>query len=300
MKILVTGATGFIGSAVMKRLASEPSYQVVPSSKRLDSNSIWQDALHGVDVVIHCAARVHVMHETALDPLAEFRKINVEGTRALAQQAAAVGVKRFIFLSSIKVNGEFTAPGKPFTAEDKPAPQDAYGQSKLEAEQALLSISRSSTMESVVIRPPLVYGPGVKGNFAVLVKLVASGIPLPLGSVQNLRSFVALDNLVDLIHHTITHPNAANQTFLVSDGEDVSTPTLLRMIAGAMNLPSRLFPCPTPFLVLAARVIGKKEIAQRLCANLQLDIHKTCETLDWKPPIGLQEGLRHTAQNLVK
>ncbi len=292
MNIFLTGSKGFIGSALLRPLLMEGKYRVICSQGRLSPNTDWLSELQGVDVIIHCAARVHVMRESALDPLAEFRRVNVAGTATLAKQAALCGVKRFIFLSSIKVNGEATRPGEAFRTDDTPAPLDAYGQSKWEAELALQSIARDSGMEVTIIRPPLVYGPGVKGNFALLVKLVAKGLPLPLGSIHNARSLVAIDNLVDLICTTLSSPAAANQTFLVSDNADISTPDLLRNLAHAMHIRPRLFPFPPRLLEVGAKLLGKEAMAQRLCSNLQADISKTMRILDWKPPISLGEGLR--------
>ncbi len=291
MHILVTGATGFIGSAVMRRMAAD-GYRVTASQVRLEANADWRAALQGIDVVIHTAARMHVVHDHSRDPLTEFRKVNVEGTLCFARQAAEAGVKRLIFLSSIKVNGEVTAPNKPFTAEDVPVPEDAYALSKLEAEKGLEEIAQNHGMELVIIRPPLVYGPAVKGNMALLMKLVALRLPLPLGSIHNARSLVALDNLVDLLCCCLTHPAAANQVFLVSDGEDVSTPELLQRMATAMGKNAMLLPCPTSLLRLIGVVLGKEHIVQRLCGSLTLDISKTHQLLGWKPRISMQEALK--------
>jgi UDP-glucose 4-epimerase len=255
----------------------------------------WSTALNGVSVVVHCAARVHVMRDTSVDPLEEFRRVNVQGTLNLARQAAAAGVRRFVFVSSIKVNGEATQPGCPFTADDILAPLDPYGVSKMEAEQALREIVRQTGMEVVIIRPPLVYGPGVKANFAAMMRWLQRGVPLPLGAIHNQRSLVALDNLVDLIMTCIKHPAAANQTFLVSDGEDASTTELLRRMGQAMGHPARLLPVPASWLKLAAGLIDKRDVAQRLCGSLQVDISKTRELLGWVPPVSLDEGLRRAA-----
>ena len=283
MNILVTGARGFIGSAIMHAIPG-----TVAAGCRAEPNTDWSERLKNIDVVIHAGARVHVMNETAGDPLAEFRRANVESTKNLAEHAAKAGVKRFIYLSSIKVNGEATTA--PFTADDAPKPEDAYGVSKYEAEEALKTIG----LEYCVIRPPLVYGRGVKANFALLVKLVKLGLPLPFASIRNKRSFVALDNLVDLIRTCTTHPNAANQTFLVSDGDDVATPELMRRIAIAMGKKVCLLPVPPSLLQLGAKLVGKGDIAQRLCGNLQVDIRKTQELLGWSPPITMMEGLEKT------
>lgn len=244
-----------------------------------------------ISTVIHLAARVHVMHDTSVDPLAAFREVNADATLQLAAQAAVSGVRRFVFVSSVKVNGEATALGHPFTAADAPAPQDAYAVSKWEAEQGLRQIAVSSGMEIVIIRPPLVYGPGVKANFAALMRAVQRGLPLPLGAVHNLRSLVGLDNLVDFIITCARHPAAANQTFLVSDGADVSTPALIRAMARAAGRPSRLFSVPVGLLGSVASMVGKRPAVDRLCNSLQLDISKARELLQWTPPFTLEDGL---------
>lgn len=313
MSIFLTGASGFVGRAVLKSLQARdllvrPVFRseasavdadlplavaVVRSS--LDASTEWSDVLSDEDVVIHCAARVHVMSETSANPLADFRKVNVEGTLHLAQQAAEAGVKRFIFISSIKVNGEGTAPGKPYTAFDTPAPQDPYGVSKMEAEQGLREIAQQTGMEVVIIRPVLVYGPGVKANFRSMMNWLNKGVPLPLGAIHNKRSLVSLDNLVDLIVTCVDHPAAANQTFLVSDGEDLSTSEMLRRMAGALGKPARLLPVPAAMLECGAALLGKRAVAQRLCGSLQVDIRHTCETLNWSPPVSVDEGFRAAA-----
>jgi nucleoside-diphosphate-sugar epimerase len=252
----------------------------------------WHAALVGVETLVHLAARVHVMHDTTENPLEAFREVNVHGTLNLAQQAAEAGVKRFIFISSIKVNGEFTRHGHPFTETNTPSPQDAYGVSKHEAEQGLRQIAAVTGMELVVIRPPLVYGPGVKANFAALMRAVQKGWPLPLGAIHNLRSLVALDNLVDFIITCISHPQAANQTFLISDGQDLSTTELVRGLAQAAGVPARLMPVPVWLLGWAGRLVGKGDAVLRLCGNLQIDSSKARNLLGWKPKISVQEGLR--------
>jgi nucleoside-diphosphate-sugar epimerase len=265
----------------------------------VDGATDWTPALHGCTTVMHLAARVHVMAERASNPFLEFRRVNVDGTLNLGRQAAAAGVRRFVFVSSVKVNGESTSANHPYTAADAPAPQDPYGISKMEAEQGLRQIAAGTGMEVVIIRPPLVYGPGVKANFASLIRAVQRGIPLPLGSVtHNRRSFVALDNLVDLLITCIDHPAAANQTFLVSDGEDLSTADLLRRLGHAMDKPARLFPVPPSLLQLGATLLGKGDMAQRLLGNLQVDISHTRNTLNWNPPVSVDEGLRRAVAGL--
>ena len=313
--ILVTGATGFVGRALVQRLlAEDESRRVAVAVRRggqqwpervlprvtgdLEPSTDWSVALGGVSAVVHCPARVHVMSDTAADPLAEFRRVNVQGTLNLARQAAAVGAQRFVFVSSIKVNGEATQLGRPFTADDAPAPLDAYGVSKMEAEQGLRELSAQTGMEVVIIRPTLVYGPGVKANFAAMMRWLRRGIPLPLGAIHNQRSVVALDNLVDLIVTCLSHPAAANQTFLVSDGEDVSTTELLQRMGHAMNRPARLIPVPAGLLTQAAALLGKRNVAQRLCGSLQVDIQKTRQLLGWNPPLTLDQGLKKAAEGM--
>jgi nucleoside-diphosphate-sugar epimerase len=310
MKVLLTGASGFLGGAVLataqsrgvpvrsvfRRAASVAECDSVTIST-LTNDTDWSFALSGIDVVVHCAARVHVMHDTESDPYVAFRTVNVEGTLNLARQSAAAGVKRLVFVSSVKVNGEETQPGCAYTADDVAAPEDPYGISKAEAEAGLRLLSHQTGMEVVIIRPPLVYGPGVKGNFSSLVSWVARGLPLPLGlATTNRRSFVGLDNLVDLILTCIDHPNATNQTFLVSDGEDLSTADLLRRIGKSLSRPARLIPVPVSILMIASRLLGKSSIAQRLLGSLQVDISKTCTLLNWKPPVSVDEGLRRAVQ----
>ena len=311
MKIHLTGATGFVGQALQAQLylSSHNAFATVrakQSDLTSNSNSLvvgdisaptkWSDALHGIDAVVHLAARVHVMHDTAIDPLAEFRIVNTDGTLNLARQAAASGVRRFVYLSSIKVNGEATHYGCPFTPNDLAAPQDPYGISKHEAEVGLREIARATGMQVVIIRPTLVYGAGAKGNFKSLMKLVARGLPLPLASIDNRRSLVGIDNLVDFIITCLEHPAAANETFLVSDGEDLSTPDLIRRMARAMNRPARLLPVPKSMLMAAATMLGKRDMAQRLCGSLQVDISKARALLGWNPPVSVDEGLRRAVK----
>lgn len=309
--ILVTGASGFVGGKLIKRLAAMPSVAVRGAVRaklesdhsgliavgEISGDTDWAEALLGQRVIVHTAARAHIMDDKASDPLTEFRKVNVAGTLNLARQAAAAGVERFVFISSIKVNGEQTPSGQCFTADDCPAPEDPYGISKSEAEQGLQQIARETGMEVVIVRPPLVYGPGVKGNFATMIKLVAKGLPLPLGAIDNKRSLVALDNLVDLIITCIDHPAAANQVFLAGDGEDLSTSELLRRLGVAMSRPARLLPVPAGMLRLGATVLGKKAMAQRLLGSLQVDISKAREVLGWAPPVSVDEGLRRCFKN---
>jgi len=306
MKILLTGANGFVGGHLVQALEATPGIDLTAAIRRpvevlaartimvqdLDANTDWSAALKNQNVVIHAAARAHIMKDDAADPMLEYRRTNVEGTLNLAHQAAAASIKRFIFLSSIKVNGEQTEVGRPFYADDTARPIDDYGVSKAEAEKGLLEISSDTGMEVVIIRPPLVYGQNIKGNFAKLIALVAKGVPLPLAMVKNQRSFVAIDNLVDLIITCINHPKAANQIFLVSDGQDLSTPELLDGMAKAMGRDMRLFPIPLSLLSFVAGVIGKRDEANRLLGSLQLDISKTLDVLDWAPVINFEEGVR--------
>ena len=310
--ILVTGATGFVGNALVARLAHYgvetracvrrsdafmPDGVHVVQVGDMSADTDWGAALAGVEVVVHAAARVHLMIDTATDPLAEFRRINVQGTLNLARKAAAAGMRRFIFISSIKVNGEGTKLGVPYSANDLPAPVDPYGISKMEAEAGLRRISWDTGMEVVIIRPPLVYGHGVKANFAALMRAVQRGWPLPLGAVHNQRSLVALGNLVDFIVKCISHPQAANQTFLVSDGQDLSTTELVRGMARAAKVPARLLPVPVWVLQAGATLLGKGDAMQRLCGNLQLDISKARQLLGWVPPVSVEEGLRRAVHD---
>ncbi|WP_302174255.1 SDR family oxidoreductase [uncultured Hydrogenophaga sp.] len=312
MSWLITGGTGFVGQALTRRALAEgkdvrlalrrPFEQGAAQGLmvgQIDSQTAWQGALEGVDTIFHLAARVHVMNETATDPLTAFRAVNTAGTLNLARQAAAAGVRRLVFLSSIKVNGEHTAPGRPFAANLPGRPEDPYGQSKWEAEQGLQGLARETGLEVVVVRPPLVYGPGVRANFAALIRAVHRGWPLPLASVTgNRRSLVALDNLVDLLVTCADHPAAAQQTFLVSDGDDLSTAELLLRMASALGRSPRLLPFPPALLRLGAATLGRQAVVQRLLDNLQVDITHTRQTLGWQPPITVDEGLRRTVAGL--
>jgi len=304
-KILITGANGFVGKALCQRLISRnidfrgatrtPSRgdNRYISVGDLDASNDWRVALEGCDAVVHLANRAHIMHEVASDPLGEFRRVNVQGTLNLARQAIATGVRRFVFVSSIKVNGEVTH-SIPFRASDRPAPSDAYGITKLEAEEALRSLCSQSTMQLVIVRPPLVYGPGVKANFLRLIQAVDRGIPLPLGAIDNRRSMVAVGNLCDLLIRCVEHPDAAGRTFLVSDGQDLSTAELVRMIASALGKKPRLFAVPTDLLRLAARLTGKQAAADRVLGSLQIDMRDTCQTVDWMPPDTPFETIKQT------
>ncbi|EGS63004.1 MULTISPECIES: UDP-glucose 4-epimerase family protein [Vibrio] len=308
-KVLLTGTSGFVGKVLNTAMINH--YQVLSAVRNknsetfgkcvkipdIDKNTQWDNALSGVHCVIHCAARVHIMNDSSLDPLSEFRAVNTEGTVKLAHQAAESGVKRLIFLSSIKVNGESTSNGGPFTVFDQCLPEDPYGMSKSEAEEQLLALGKETGMEIVIIRPTLVYGPGVKANFASLMGLVAKGIPLPFGCISNnKRSLVSVDNLVDLIITCIDHPKAANQVFLVSDDHDVSTSEMVREMAIALGKPTWQLPVPIWCYKLAGKLFNKSDVVDRLIGSLQVDISHTKETLDWAPPQTLQEGFKKTAE----
>jgi nucleoside-diphosphate-sugar epimerase len=313
--ILITGANGFIGSSMMRRLTLDGVLEVVGAIRssaqfsnseykaylcgELSPQNDWSQVLTHVSTVVHTAARVHVMKDPSANPLGEYRRANVEGTLNLARQAAREGVRRFIFISSVKVNGESTPVNAPFSADDIPAPQDPYGISKLEAEQGLRDIAQKTNMEVVVVRPPLVYGPGVKANFRSIMRGLYRGIPLPLGAVHNLRSFVALDNLVDLLVRCLTHPAAANQTFLVSDGEDLSTGELAVRLGRALGKSARLIPVSEQLLIAGATLLGRREFAQRICGSLRVDMEKTRRMLSWQPPITVNEGLRRAAEGFL-
>ena len=311
MRVSVTGASGFVGRTLLPALSLRShvivaAMRAAPSDRHTPSNSVaigdinaatnWSDALHGADAVVHLAARVHIMRDAARNPLEEFRRVNTAGTLNLARQAAAAGVRRFIFLSTIGVNGNSTSHGKMFTETSASLPHDPYSVSKHEAEVGLRAISKSTGMEIVIIRPTLVHGSKAPGNFGKLTRLVAKSLPLPLASIDNRRSLVGIDNLVDFIVTCLEHPAAANETFLVSDGEDLSTPDLIRRMARAMNRSARLLPVPKSVLVAAAAMLGKRDMAQRLCSSLQVDISKSRTLLGWNPPVSVDEGLRRAVK----
>lgn len=310
-RVAITGASGFVGQALAKQLLAD-GYAVTGIVRRtmeasfpvcevsgLDDASL-EPLLAETDVVVHAAARAHVMTDEAEDPLEAYRAVNVEGTVAVARMAAKQGVRRFVFISSIKVNGEATVSGDPYTFGTTPAPEDAYGISKYEAEKALTRLAAESGMEVVIIRPPLVYGPGVKGNFAGMIGVLKRGLPLPLGMVDNRRSLVGLDNLLDLIRVCLEHPAAQGQVFLVSDGEDLSTADLLRRVGKALGRPARLLPVPPVLLRLGAAMLGKRAAADRLLGSLQVDMQHTRQTLGWQPPSTVDEGLRRCCESFKK
>ena len=306
--IAVTGAQGFIGQALVNVLlqSGDTVLPIVRTKRKSNDIAIgnigldtdWSSVLVDVDCIVHVAARAHIMNDTSAEPLAEFRRVNVEGTLKLAQQAVQAGVRRLVFLSSIGVNGNVTM--HPFKETDTPRPADFYAISKYEAEQALLDLASCSSLEVVIIRPPLVYGPNAPGNFGKLLRLVKKGIPLPLGAINNKRSFVALNNLVDLIVTCINHPAAANQTFLAGDGEDLSTTELLSRLGEVLGIPARLVPVPVGLLNFAASLLAKKDIAQKLCGSLQVDISKARELLGWEPPLSVEKGLREVIEDVKK
>jgi nucleoside-diphosphate-sugar epimerase len=315
-RVLVTGAEGFVGKAVCRRLiesgsmpragllnaqlwpalqAASPGVSEFAVIGDLGANPDLSAALKDVSVVVHLAARVHVMHDNAVDPLHEFRRVNVAGTAALARAAAEMGVRRLVFVSTAKVNGESTS-GRPFAEGDPPAPQYPYAVSKWEAEEALRSVAASTGLEVAIVRPPLVYGPGVRANFLRLMRLVARGLPLPLPDTKNRRSLIGVENLADCLVRCVNHPGAANETFMVSDGEDVSTRELIARLARALGRSARFLPVPEFAVRLAARLVGKEAAVDRLLGSLVIDSDKARQTLGWKPPVTLDSGLVATAR----
>lgn len=310
-KVLLTGYTGLVGSHVLRLFEAQsvsvnclgrkqPSFGSFYQGE-LDSVSNYEAALDGVDVIIHCAARVHVMNDSSLDPLSEFREVNLFSTLNLAKQGVAAGVKRFIFVSSIKVNGESTERGVPFTAADKRNPQDFYGKSKSEAEEKLLELAKDTGLEVVIIRPTLVYGPGVKANFASLLNLVSKGLPLPFDSIRdNRRSLVSVKNLVDLIVTCVNHPKAANQIFLVSDDNDISTASMVKLMSQSLGKSNILLPLPIWCYRFVSKLVGKPEVFDRLLGSLQVDISHTIDTLGWVPPQTLEQGFKETAKAFLQ
>lgn len=315
-RILVTGATGFLGSSLIKHFCTFSDISIVAPIRNIksplpdkvekinlsniDDHTDWSNALVGVDTVVHAAARVHVMNEDPNQSIDKFRAVNVKGTLRLAHQSIQAGVKRFIYISSIKVNGESTAFGRAFSADDTPRPLDAYGISKHEAEQQLLKLGHSGAIEVVIIRPVLIYGPGVGANFQQMMRWLAKGIPLPFGAVRNLRSLVSLDNIVDFVSTCVDHPRAANQVFVVSDGEDVSTTQLMQRLIACLGSRTWLIPVPVGVLTFMAGLVGRGAVAQRLFGSLQVDIRKNRELLGWRPPFTLTDGLKATAEHFLE
>jgi nucleoside-diphosphate-sugar epimerase len=311
--VLLTGATGFVGRSLAASLSRHRNTVIAAMRRRsadlpenvrqivsgdLAEEFDWTPALKGVDVVVHLAARVHVMRDLAADPLSEFRRTNVDATLDLARHAARCGVRRFIFISSIGVNGAGNI-GEPYSEASAPCPHSPYAQSKYEAEQALRKLCADTTMEFVIIRPPLVYGPDAPGNFRMMLNYIDKGIPLPLGSINNRRSMVFLDNLVDLIRVCLTHPAAANQEFLAADAKSVSTPGMIKALATGMGKRARLFGFPVSVLRLGAGLAGRQNMYQQLCGSLEVDISKAGKMLGWIPPISIYDGLRLSAEGYL-
>jgi nucleoside-diphosphate-sugar epimerase len=313
-RVLVTGASGFVGRALVEHLVSRNASEVIAMTRVIPDNPVigaryfpvgdlvlqtqWSSLLAGVDTLVHAAARVHILNDRSAQSIDEFERVNVIPTLEMARHAAAMGVRRFIFLSSIGVNGVQTQSNIAFSETDTPNPHNAYALSKLQAERGLHKIAAQTGLDVVIIRPPLVYGPGVRANFAALMHAVQSGWPLPLGVVHNQRSLVALDNLIDFIATCIHHPEAANETFLISDGDDVSSAELVRGLARAAGVSARLLPVPAWVLWAGAVALGKREFIQRLCGSLQVDITKARTRLGWVPQISLDEGLRRAVAGI--
>ena len=308
-RILVTGATGFVGRTLVERLGADG--RSVRAAVRAESAALpagvetsrvddigpdtdWRAALTGVDAIIHLAARAHVLRDSSTDAYALYRAVNTLGALRLAEAAAAAGVRRFVFLSSVRVHGA-RSTGAPFTETSPLVAEDPYGRSKADAERGLASLARAGRLEPVILRPPLIYGPGARGNFARLVALVARGVPLPLGAVRNRRSLIFVGNLVDAIVRSLDHPAAAGETFMVSDGEDLSTPDLVRRIARALGKPARLIPVPTALLRLGGAVAGRSDDVARLLDDLVVDSSRIRAQLDWTPPFRLDEALALSA-----
>lgn len=317
MRVLVTGATGFVGRALVSRLATAVGVTPIAGVRRIDAcldragyqqlligdlgeMRLTAESLRGVDVLVHAAARVHVMREQATDPLAAFRLMNVAGSAHLAEAAARAGVKRFVYISSVKVNGEQTLPEQRFAAHDRPHPADPYGTSKSEGEDVLREVCARTGMEWVAVRAPLVYGPGVKANFQRLMQSLQRGLPLPVGALHNRRSLVALDNLVDLLVTCLEHPDARNQVFMVCDGEDLSVCALAERLGRCLGSRSWLLPVPAMVLHAGLRVIGRGDVAQRLCGELRIDMDKTAALLQWRPPLSVDEALALTATHYLE
>lgn len=312
-KVLLTGSKGFVGSVLLSELTKLPDFRVVSAVRsdasntsddvvvvgNIDGTTDYSSALSCVNVVVHAAARAHIMRDEVVNPQEEYRKVNAEGTLNLAKQAAAAGVKRFVYISSIKVNGESTTGLTAFVEANTAIPEDPYGVSKYEAEVGLRLLAKETGLEVVIIRPPLVYGPGVKANFLSLLKLSATGLPLPFGSVNNKRSMVYVSNLVDLIVRCINHPSAANETFLVSDGDDVSLRSLLTMMRSAMGRSARLVPLPVGLFKLVGAITGRQGVVDRLVGDLQVDSSKARSLLEWVPPFTVEQGIAATVADFM-
>lgn len=313
--LLLTGSTGFLGAALLQHFSADKSYSVISVARTrhvvpegvalevvgdFDQSTQWRSVFrHPVDVVVHAAARAHVLSDTAQDPLSQYRRVNVAGTLSLARSAAAAGVKRFVFISSIKVNGDATPAGKAFGPADPVRPDSDYGLSKLEAERGLLDIQKATGMEVVIIRPVLIYGPGVKANFLSMMRWLNRGVPLPLGAIHNARSLLALGNAVDFIALCVSHPKAANEVFLLSDGDDVSTTVLLRELAHSLGKRAKLIPFPHTLLIRVAALLGRAGQAQRLLGSLRVDTEKNARVLGWRAPISRKDALDATAQHFL-